>query len=91
METQAMAKKPLTKQEFDNVMILEMEKLIEELNGKIALVRAALEGSAKTYTNISLSDDDNNRLNYIIEGMEGDKNHDQWEVDFLKELRGRLT
>jgi TATA-binding protein-associated factor Taf7 len=39
----------------------------------------------------ALSEDDHNRLTYIIEGMEDDKDHDQWAVDFLKELQERLA
>ena len=42
-------------------------------------------------TSPTLSEDDHNRLTYIIEGLEDDKDHDQWEVDFLKELQEKLA
>jgi len=45
----------------------------------------------KTPPKLTLSDDDHNRLTYIIEGMEDDKDHDQWAVDFLKELQRKLA
>ena len=39
-----------------------------------------------------LSDDDHNRLHLIIDGLEAYKeHHDQWEVDFLKELHEKLS
>jgi hypothetical protein len=76
--------------------------LSEEAPGRIAYAKPiqSLRGTGETrdgeefiplYGKPTLSEDDHNRLTYIIEGLEDDKDHDQWEVDFLKELQEKLA
>jgi len=50
-----------------------------------------LRKAAEIAAGYRLSDDDHNRLSFIIEGLEEDKDHDQWEVDFLRELQEKLA